>query len=100
MEASSKRQQRMGIIMTTKELKQHIRNGKYVWSGGYPVYFVASDGEALSFEAVKENFAEIVHAMRYCPNNGWAIEACCINWENENLICAHSGEKIEPAYGE
>ena len=87
--------------MTTKELKQHIRNGKYAWPGGYPVYFVASDGEALSFDTVKKNYREVLYAMKYFGDfSGWNVVGVDINYENENLICAHSGKKIESAYGE
>ena len=34
----------------------------YAWPGGYPLYFVTSDGAALSFEAVLANWRNIVQA--------------------------------------
>ena len=87
--------------MTTAELKTALRNGKYAWPGGYPIYFVASDGEALSFDAVKENYREVLYAMKYFGDfSGWNVVACEINWEDEDLTCSHSGDKIESAYGE
>jgi hypothetical protein len=89
------------MIMTTAELKNALRNGKYAWPGGYPLYFVASDGEALSFDTVKENYRHVLYAMKYLEDfSGWNIVACEINWEDEDLTCAHSGDKIESAYGE
>lgn len=86
--------------MTTNVLKNYIRNGKYAWPGGYPMYFVANDGEALSFEAVKENYRNILYATKYKQNNGWRIVGVDINWEDENLYCGHNGQKIASAYGE
>jgi hypothetical protein len=89
------------MTMTTAELKTALRNGKYAWPGGYPKYFITSDGEALSFDAVKENFHDVVFNMKYLPSfGGWNIVACAINWEDHNLTCAHTGDKIESAYGE
>lgn len=86
--------------MTTLELKNYLRSGKYAWPGGYPMYFVANDGEALSFEAVKENYREILSATKNKENNGWRIVGVDVNWEDENLYCVHTGNKIESAYGE
>jgi hypothetical protein len=87
--------------MTTTELKNCIRDGKYAWPGGYPKYFITSDGEALSFDAVKDNFHDVVFNMKYLPSfHGWNVVACAINWEDDNLTCSHTDEKIESAYGE
>jgi hypothetical protein len=90
----------MENTMTTNDLKNYIRNGKYAWPGGYPMYFVANDGEALSFEAVKENYREIFSATKNKENNGWRIVGVDVNWEDENLYCSHTGNKIESAYGD
>jgi hypothetical protein len=89
------------MIMTTASLKTALRNGKYAWPGGYPIYFIASDGEALSFDSVKENYREVLYAMKHFGDfSGWNVVAWAINWDDEDLTCAHSGDKIESAYGE
>jgi hypothetical protein len=89
------------MTMTTASLKTALRNGKYAWPGGYPIYFITSDGEPLSFDTVKENYREVLYAMKYFQNfSGWYVVAYEVNWEDDNLFCAHSGEKIESAYGE
>lgn len=86
--------------MTLSEIKTILRNGPYAWPGGYPIYFVAVDGQSLSFAAVRANWREIVraHITRDWVND-WRIYAAEINWEDDNLYCADSGAKIESAYG-
>jgi len=60
---------------------------------------VTHDGEALSFEAVRENYRDVLSATKYRDNNGWRIVGIDVNWEDENLYCAHTGNRIESAYG-
>ena len=87
--------------MTLAEIKTALRNGQYAWPGGYPLYFIASDGEALSFKAVRENWREIVSAhLRGDKTGGWLIEGVNANWEDPHLFCAHTSERIESAYAE
>ena len=88
-------------IDTTLQLRATLRAGAYAWPGGYPLYFVASDGEALSFESVRENYAQCARAIHTpgCGASGWRIVGCAVNWEDNMLLCAHSGELIESAYG-
>lgn len=85
--------------MNTHELKQALRNGPYAWPGGYPVYFIAGDGEALSFGAVRANLRLCLGAMRR-PGTGedWRIVAVDVNYEDPDLYCAHTGQPIEAAY--
>lgn len=88
-------------IHTTQHLRATLRAGAYAWPGGYPLYFIANDGEPLSFESVRENYAQCARAIR-TPGygvSGWRIVGCAVNWEDNTLRCAHSGELIESAYG-
>lgn len=87
-------------IATIADLKATLRAGPCAWPGGYPLYFMCSDGEALSFASVRENLREIMSAIRDRDNSGWHIVACEVNHEDTELVCAHSGERIESAYGE
>jgi hypothetical protein len=84
---------------TTKELKAQLRQGEYAWPGGYPLFFIAS-GEALSFEAVRDNLKSVIHSMRYEINDDWRIIGCEVNWEDPSLFCAHTNKRIESAYAE
>jgi hypothetical protein len=71
----------------------------YGWPGGYPRYFITSDGAALSYDAARENRQIIEQSISEGCNDGWQVVACEINWESE-LICDHTSKLIESAYGD
>lgn len=85
-----------------KQLKEALRNGPYAWPGGYPLYFIAADGEALSFQAVRDNLKLVMHATCYPEyrENDWRIVGVDVNWEDTHLYCGHTNERIQSAYGE
>lgn len=88
-------------INTVKELDDALENGAYAWPGGYPIYFITSDGDALSFKTVKEERDIIAEAIDDDDNSGgWRVVAADINWEDDQLYDDHSGELIESAYGD
>ena len=84
-------------IRSVADLKATIRAGKFTWPGGYPLYFYTSDGAPLSFEAVEENFSSITNSIRSKSNDGWRVIGCEVNYEDENLVCEHTGKKIKCA---
>ena len=86
--------------LTTRQLKETLRQGPYAWPGGYPIYFITSDGGALSFESVKRNFRSVLDSMRSGTDDGWRVVAVEANWEDPELYCDHSGERIPSAYAE
>ena len=86
-------------IDTVSKLKATLRNGPYAWPGGYPMFFVTSDGACLSFDSVKDNLESIMRSVRDGCSDGWNVVACDVNWETD-MLCEHSGESIESAYGE
>lgn len=81
------------------DFRRDIRQ-PYAWPGGYPRYFITSDGCALSFKAARAEKRNILEAIRDSDNSGWQIVAVDINWEDPDLICDHTGERIESAYAE
>jgi len=87
-------------INTVTDLKATLRNGSYAWPGGYPMYFITSDGGALSFDSVREELRNVVDSIKTKCNDGWRVVACDINWEDGNLVDDHSNERIESAYAE
>ena len=85
--------------MTLHDIKQQLRSGPYAWPGGYPKYFITSDGAALSFEAVYEEWRNIVSAhLDKNTSCGWHLADVAINWENPGLYCEHTNLPIEAAY--
>ena len=89
------------IIQTVSEFRAAMRQGPYAWPGGYPLFFVTEDGEALSFAAVRAERRLVLEAVAGRDNNGgWRVIALEVNWEDESLTCAHTGKAIESAYGE
>jgi hypothetical protein len=92
-------------INSISDFRKAIRNGPYAWPGGYPVYFILSDGEALSFKAAKEVKRELLEALRdkatnNYPAEDWLPVALEINFEDTELYCSHTNELIECAYGD
>lgn len=86
-------------INNTCDLKNAIRQGPYAWPGGYPIYFITDDGEAISYDTVKSEYRLILKSVKDRTNDGWRVVAVDINWEDDDLYCCHSNEKIQPAYG-
>jgi hypothetical protein len=86
--------------VTLLEIKRRLRDGKYAWPGGYPLYFVTRDGATLSFDAVRKEWRNVVWDHLRDASTGWRIEACEINYEDPELFCDHTNKRIESAYAE
>ena len=86
-------------IRILASVKQAIRD-KYAWPGGYPLYILMHDGEALSIAAARDNFRQICQSTIGHHRDGWEAAGVDVNWEDGDLYCAHTGERIEAAYGE
>jgi|SRR3990172_3436007 len=87
-------------ISTVKDFGQALRNGPYTSVGSYPVFFVTSDGGALSFATAWNERSQIVQSILDKSNDGWRVVAADVNWEDADLIDDHSGMRIESAYAE
>ena len=73
----------------------------YAWPGGYPRYFITSDGCALSYEAARNHADEIRETIRDGDRrSGWCVVACEINWEDAELTCDHTNNPIPSAYAD
>lgn len=93
------RQSQQSPAEILREVKAAIRQ-PYAWPGGYPLYVIMTDGEALSIKAAREEWELICHSTIGGFCDGWSAAGVGINWEDNELVCAHTGEKIESAYGE
>jgi hypothetical protein len=87
-------------INSLSEFRAAMRYGPYAWPGGYPLYFVTSDGAALSFDAAKQEKRNVIDSIVTRSNDGWRIVGMDINWEDQDLYCDHTGKRIESAYGD
>ena len=85
-------------IETVADFKATLRAGPYAWPGGYPLYFITSDGAALSFTAARDEYRLIVLSSQEKAGDGWQIVACDVNYEDSDLVCDHTGQPIESAY--
>lgn len=86
-----------------KELRSFYRKGHaraYAWPGGYPLYYVTTDGGALCPKCMNTERAQIFRSTGEGSRDGWAIEGQDVNWEDSSLFCDHCGDRIESAYAE
>jgi hypothetical protein len=90
-----------GVIHNAAELKATLRAGGFAWPGGYPMYFVMADGEAISFKTARAELRQLLSAFANpSPHDSWRVYACEINYEDGDLYDAHTNERIESAYAE
>lgn len=88
-------------IDTAAQLKATLRAGDTAWPGMYPLYFVTSDGGALSFATVRANLRGCLDAIKTGDTlGGWRICGCEVNWEDPDLYDDHTGKRIPSAYAE
>lgn len=87
-------------IETPSDFGRALKAGPFAWPGGYPVYFICSDGEPLSFRDAWQNATRICSAIRDRDRGGWRVIGAEINWEDPSLFSSHSGERIPCAYSE
>ncbi len=85
-------------MFTYHDLIRSLREGRFTSVGSYPKFWLASDGETLSYAAVMENLWQVARATRDGESSGWAIVGCDVNWEDGDMLCAHTNEPIECAY--
>ena len=86
--------------MKIKDIVSSLRQGPYAWPGGYPKFFITSDGEALSHQGVKQNIWQVLRDTRDKSRSGWCVVGEDINWEDPELFCCHTSKRIESAYAE
>lgn len=88
-------------IMTVEAFDKALADGPYAWPGGYQQFFLMADGETLSFEAAQENVDSIHAAINEgdIGDRSWKPVAVDINWEDADMVCAHTNKPIPPSYG-
>ncbi len=87
--------------MTLSEVKRWYHKGKansYAWPGGYPLYYVTSDGAALCPHCMTKERKQIVRSTVLNSRDGWQVSGQDVNWEDSELYCDHCNKRIESAY--
>lgn len=84
---------------TIEQFKQDLCE-PYAWPGGYPRYFITSDGAAISYKSAIHNQKLIIDSINESLNDGWQVVGCDINWEDSGLYCDDTNEPIESAYAD
>jgi hypothetical protein len=89
--------------MKIKELKAYYRKGSataYAWPGGYPVFYLCSDGGCLCPNCATKKRAQIFRSTYERSHDGWAIAGVDVNWEDPEMFCDNCNARIESAYAE
>lgn len=83
------------LIFTKADFRNALKYGRYSDEGG-ATFFVTADGGVLSFDAAEEEKDLIYDAIhRHDRTGGWLVVGMDFNYDDDELYCSHSGEKIE-----
>lgn len=75
----------------------------YTDLGGYPIFYLLADGETLCADCANGKNGSLAseNLDPDCPDDTqWRIVASDVNWECEDMTCAHCNRKIDSAYGD
>jgi hypothetical protein len=87
-------------IQNASQLKATLRNGEFAWPGGYQMYLITNDGQAMCFKCAIKNFRLVVSDWLSNCDTGWKIVGCEINYEDQDCICCNCNKQIPAAYSE
>lgn len=85
------------LIKTANQFKATIRAGKFTCLGGYPLYLFTSDSSALCFDCAKTKARCIIDSIKHDRRDGWKVEGCDVNYEDNELACDHCNKQIPSA---
>jgi len=84
-------------IETGVQVRSCLRAGEYAYPSGYRLFFITSDGAALSFAAVREQLESVIWSIRNDVDDGWRVVGlgCENEFEPEETVyCDHTGEQL------
>jgi|ETNvirnome_6_100_1030635.scaffolds.fasta_scaffold48211_2 hypothetical protein len=84
-------------INNIRELGNSLREGRWVWPGGYEKLFIANDGAVICFTCVNGEIKSVLDSMKNEINDGWRVigtDATCNSDETPN--CEHCNYEFEP----
>lgn len=67
---------------------------RYVWPGGYPLFYLDKRDNVLCWECAVTSDREVIDWPDQAP------VVCDANWEDPWLFCDQCSERIESAYAE
>jgi len=85
-------------ITCVADFERTLKCKGYTDLGCYPVFYITSDGEAMSFESAWQNKEHIAGCIIEKSDCGMRVVAVAINWEDTSLQCCVSGKPIPSAY--
>ncbi len=71
----------------------------FAWPGGYPVYYLFTDGGVCCPGCANRNIQDIDQG-RNNSHGGWSLCGSEVNYEDADLACDHCGKDIPAAYAE
>ena len=71
---------------------------KYVFPGGYPIYYICADGGILCPNCVDVE-RELIDSADECDRQ-WMVIGQEINYEDDQLYCDNCNKRIKPAYSD
>lgn len=89
----------MELIKFCWQFNSALAQGKSSGVCGYDYHFIMADGEPMSFEAALDNAGLIRNAIIENMSDQWQIVGRDINYEDQDMVCVQTGERIEPACG-
>lgn len=80
------------------EIIKRLAHDKYVWPGGYEIFFVTHDGAMLCSDCVNKEIERIVESTTEYNNDGWWIDGYdySANMEEPDT-CDHCNKWILPS---
>ena len=87
-------------INSIADYRRAVLTGPYAWPGGYPLFAVMDDGEAMCWDCFVKERRRILESLRDNSRDGWKPAGIEINYEDSNCYCCHCNKLIESAYGE
>lgn len=89
--------------MKTIEKARQAARETYAWPGGYRLWLLMADGEAICPECARKEWRQVARATKAkpseWPDKQWRVEDVFINWEGPSQACAHCGTYHESEYG-
>jgi hypothetical protein len=75
---------------TTLDIRATLRAGPYTSFGGYALAFLTSDGAALCFKCVRENYRQVSESTREGWNDGWNVAGLLCEADSDSeCTCEH-----------